>query len=241
MRLVVSGEGPTDIGSMRPGIDEHEFVPGPMLEIVDALLEDDARVGYSLLDSFRRGDDCIVYVSKSDLAAHGRSGPTLLPGVKFGRDTAFFVRNAQCLGLLAKTDGERSERTNIAVLFRDSDGTRSVPQRNWREKFDSIVRGFQLVDFNRGVPMVPRPKSEAWLICGLKAQPYAHCDALESESGNDGSPRSLKKQLAEIIQGDHGANVQAEWVRTRRVDPMQIDMPSFNAFKAELARAVGHL
>jgi hypothetical protein len=95
-----------------------------------------------------------------------------------------------------------------------------------------------MVECDTGVPMVPRPKSEAWLLCALRAPGYANCAPLEEASGNDASPNSLKKQLAARCGGaDPTADQQADWVMTGVVDSLRIDMPSFNAFKQALHTA----
>jgi len=235
MRLLLSGEGPTDIGATRLTAQGPQFVPGPMAWFVDRLLE--PRLGYSLLEQHEGAAECVRHVHESELAAGAKPGSPLLPGVRFGKGTAFFTRNAQVLGLMAQQDAKATEQPVIAVLFRDGDGTRSVPKDQWQQKFDSIARGFELVEFDAGVPMVPRPKSEAWLICALKTPPYQHCDALEDSSGNDGSPHALKPRLAALHGSEPGADIQAEWVRTGRVDPAAIAMPSCDAFRAALDRA----
>ena len=235
MRLWLSGEGPTDLGTMRPGLAGGEFMPGPMAVIVDHLAE--TRVGYSLLDSHQAGGDCIHYVPETELAQAGKKGPLLLPGVKFGKHNTYFTRNAQVLGRMAKSDALSSGQPTAAVLFRDSDGTRSVAKSQWQEKFDSIKRGFAIVDYLCGVPMVPRPKSEARLLCALRPPAYADCSQLEEASGNDDSSNDLKSQLAALM-GPAGAQAQAQWVRDGRVDVERIDMPSFNAFRSELKRAL---
>jgi hypothetical protein len=206
-----------------------------MAVIVDHLAE--ARVGYSLLETHQAGGDCIRYVRETELAQAGKKGPLLLPGVKFGKHNTYFTRNAQVLGQLAKSDALLSGRPTAAILFRDGDGTRSVPKSQWQEKFDSIKRGFEIVEYLCGVPMVPRPKSEAWLLCALRPPAYADCAQLEDASGNDASPNSLKHQL-EKVAGEIGADGQAHWVRERAVDVQRIDMPSFNAFRSELERAL---
>lgn len=235
MRLLLSGEGPTDIGSTRPTAEGAEFMPGPMAWFVDRLLG--ARLGYSILELHESGADCVRHVHEAELSAGARTGSTLLPGVRFGKGTAFFTRNAQVLGLMAQQDAEAMGQPVIAVLFRDSDGTRSVPRKQWQQKVDSIERGFELVDFGSGVPMVPRPKSEAWLICALKTPPYQHCEALEDSPGNDGSPNALKARLAALQGREPGTAEQVDWVRSGRIDPAAIDMPSCEAFRMALGRA----
>ncbi len=83
--------------------------------------------------------------------------------------------------------------------------------------------------------MIPKPKSEAWLLCALKQnQPYQHCDAIENESGNDRSPNSLKQQLRDVLGQDVTRKLLADKVRSREVNLFRIDMPSFLAFKERL-------
>lgn len=237
MRLLLSGEGPTDLGHQRPNEGGTEFVPGPMAWVVDKVLERH-HTRYSMLESHLVGGDCVTHVHETELGAMGKRGSPLLPGVKFGKGTAFFTRNAQVLGLKAKQIAAEERRPVLAVLFRDGDGARATPAREWQDKVDSMHRGFELVEFGCGVPMVPRPKSEAWLLCALRTPAYANCTALEDASGNDASPNSLKRQLAALCDGeDPSADQQAEWIETGAIDPLLIDMPSFNAFKQALHTA----
>lgn len=237
MRLLLSGEGPTDLGHERPTEGGMEFVPGPMAWVVDKVLERH-HTQYSLLDIHLAGGDCVTHVHETALAAMGKQGSPLFPGVKFGKGMAFFTRNAQVLGLLAKQTSVQEQQPVVAVLFRDGDGVRSTPAGEWQAKVDSMHRGFALVECDTGVPMVPRPKSEAWLVCALRPPGYVNCAPLEDASGNDASPNSLKKQLAALSGGtDPSADEQADWVVTGAVDPLRIDMPSFNAFKQALHTA----
>lgn len=235
MRIWLSGEGPSDLGAMRPALAGHEFLPGPMAVMVDHVTQ--ARVGFSFLDTHQAGGDCVRYVSNTELAQAGKQGPLLLPGVRFGKHNSFFTKNSQVLALMAKRDTATSGQPTVAVLFRDGDGTQSMPKSQWEEKFDSIKRGFKLVDYACGVPMVPRPKSEAWLLCAIRPPAYEHCAHLEEASGNDNSPNDLKSQLAALM-GLAGAQAQAQWVLDGHVDIGRIDMPSFNAFRSELDRAL---
>lgn len=237
MRLLLSGEGSTDLGHERPAVGGMTFVPGPMAWVVDKVLERH-HAGYSLLDAHQAGGDCITHVNETALAALGKPGSPLFPGVKFGKGTAFFTRNAQALGLLAKQTSAHEGQPVLAVLFRDGDGVSATPAGEWQKKVDSMHRGFAMVECATGVPMVPRPKSEAWLLCALRAPGYANCAPLEDASGNDASPNSLKKQLAALCGGaDPSADLQADWVVTGVVDPLRIDMPSFNIFKQALHTA----
>ena len=59
MKLVLSGEGATDLGAIQVGTNGENFVPGPMALIVDKLLERH-HTAFSLIDNHDAGGDCIV-------------------------------------------------------------------------------------------------------------------------------------------------------------------------------------
>ncbi len=239
MILMLSGEGKSDIGHRVPGESGMVYEPGPMTWIVDRLAE--KCIHYSLLDLQDQDPECVRFVSESELTEQDRPGPMLMRGLKRGRETGLFTRNAQILGRLAKNLERNRQEDVIAVLFRDADKTNACNADTWEEKRQSIENGFALAEFRNGVPMMPRPKSEAWLLCALKNPPYQHCNALEEASGNDDSPRSLKKQLVAVMGHDPTAQEQTDWVRTGRIDPEKITMPSFTAFRKALERALDNV
>lgn len=239
MRLLLSGEGPTDMGTLRPGDSGREFLPGPMAWVVDRTLE--AWLGYSLLERRENDPDAVGFVSKSELESDAKASrpgkPRALRGLKSETGTLYFRRNAELMGRRALRESTSTARPVITVLFRDGDGTRSCPRNEWQQKLKSMEDGFRIAGCLTGVPMLPRPKSEAWLLCALKAQPYQHCAALEDASGNDNSPNSLKTQLDALIGHTAGAEEQAQWVRDGRVDPNRLDLPSFLTFRRHLEAA----
>lgn len=237
MMLLLSGEGPTDIGVCRDGgapCDADRFQPGPMAVIVDQLAE--REVGYSLMDNF------VHFVGENEVTRRSKrlSIPRSprLSGSKNAKDTAYFHKNAMALGRIARDLETKRELPVVAVLFRDADGSNTSTRGSWRKKFDSMEKGFRDAEYGRGVPMVPNPKSEAWLLCALKEQAYQACESLEHESGNDASPNSLKDRLARIMGHQPNADELADWVRIGRIDPERIDMPSFTAFRHSLERAI---
>lgn len=237
MILMLSGEGKTDMGQMKPTGTGNLFAPGPMAWITDRLIKN--RLHFSPLELYEAGGDTICFVCKADLDNKGnRSKTTFLPGYKYGKGNAFYAPNAQTLGLLALKLQQDKNEPVVAVLFRDTDNTNSAPRTIRKVKVGSMRRGFAAVDFPYGVPMMPQPISEAWLICALKENPYCHCDSLEKESGNDNSPNQLKKRLEKLAGHNPAAEEQAEWVRTGKVDPERIDMPSYTEFRDELSRVL---
>jgi hypothetical protein len=234
MKLMLSGEGPTDIGTTRLISGGAEFVPGPMTEIIDWLVDD--QLQFSPLELDEQGAQCVRHLTEGELAyAKVPPRPRLLPGSVRAKGEAGTTAHAYALGCLARATAAAAQEPVVAVLFRDSDGTRSAPKGLWQGKVDAIEQGFELARFDAGVAMVPRPKSEAWLLCALKPNPYQHCTALELSPGNDRSPNALKPQLAtQMNVVDPTGDEQADWVRTKLVDPTRIDMPSFNVFAARL-------
>ena len=239
MILMLSGEGKSDIGHMVPGDSGKKFEPGPMAWIVDRIAE--RRLDYSLLELQQGGAETVEFISESQLAEQDRPGPRLLTGLKRGKNTGLFTRNAQILGRLAK-DLERARQDDvIAVLFRDADSTHTCNAPQWQQKVESMENGFALAEFGNGVPMVPRPKSEAWLLCAMKNPPYQHCNVLEDEPGNDNSPQALKLQLETVVGHNLSAQEQADWVRECRVEPEKITMPSFQRFREALDRALDNV
>lgn len=239
MILVLSGEGPTDLGSQRPGQTGREFVPGPMSWVVDKLLEQPGKLEYSILELHAGGGDCVYFVDKAELAALRPQRPIFFPRGENKNRNLFFFKSAFLLGRHAKAVAHSRNAPVIAVFFRDADGTRSTPRTDWEEKFASMRSGFGAADFPSGVPMVPCPKSEAWMLCGLVkvGDPGKDCNWLEDEPGNDASPNSLKARLAQLLEYEPSAEQQAELVRNTKFDANLIDLPSFMAFREELDRA----
>lgn len=230
MRLLISGEGPSDIGTCNnaQGVCmDGAFSPGPMTTWLNRLWQ--ALLNYDLLTV----PEAVVFVSEKTLAQEAKqSGKRMQPlrGKHKPAETGLYFGNAKQLGLIAKKLLQMSETPLMAVLFRDTDGTRSAPGQHWQTKWDSIVSGFRAADFDFGVPMLPKPKSEAWLLCATKEGNHSHA-ALEDISGNDDSPTSAKDQLDQVF-GEHQSAAQlADWCQTNPVDWSNLmTMPSFKAF-----------
>ena len=85
--------------------------------------------------------------------------------------------------------------------------------------------------------MIPMPKSEAWLICAWKKNPYQGCQALEGRSGNDKSPNSLKRELSRLLDDDVGPASLCQKIE-QSFDASSVDMTSFKAFKERLEEVI---
>ena len=244
MILLVSGEGPTDIGatqSQQCPTPTVEVAWGPMGMMINKLVEP------IWWDNAPIDTGSMRFVSEFSLASYQNESKSAnrkklaLPGLNRSQETAFFYQNARALARMAKTTSEKEKCRVGAVLFRDADRTRGARRTLREDKVRSIEDGFSSEQFDLGVPMVPKPKSEAWLLCALQEQPYKNCARLEGLSGNDNSPNPAKALLDEAL-GSHGqAGDLADFVSDGRVDVQRIEMPSFNEFRermVEVAKAM---
>lgn len=230
MKLLISGEGPSDIGACKnaQGVCmDDAFSPGPMAIWLERLWE--ALLGYELLNML----EAVVYVSETNLDQSAKHAPGRMQAIRGKNkqaETTLHFSNAKHLGLMAKKMILDGDVPVMAVLFRDTDGTRTAPGQLWQSKWDSMLAGFKAAEFDFGVPMVPKPKSEAWLLCATQQGNHSHA-ALEGISGNDKSPNSAKVQLDQFF-GEHQSAAQlADWCQTNPVDWSKLmTMPSFKAF-----------
>lgn len=202
MIIVLSGEGPTDLGccdGYTTICSSDSYKPGPFAIIVDKLIE--GIFNYSPLEC-----GAVHFVPRRELARIAaeviRMPPKSLrlPGHEKNKGNNFFVRNAQALAIASKTIAQNAANEPIvAVLYRDSDNTNSTPRTEWREKFDSIVQGFEIQDFRYGIPMVAKPIGEAWMISGFMRHTSKQSLELETESSNPNSLNPIKERLDEIL------------------------------------------
>jgi hypothetical protein len=216
MFLVVSGEGATDMGTVD--------ALGPLARFVDQWIE--RRLGYSLVDA-----GAVELIPETVLNVQSKQlKPRSKRGKKTPSETRFFYKNARALARVADQLRHENADDVVAVLFRDADGSASAGRGEWSAKHDSILKGFEDEAFDHGVPMVPKPKSEAWILCAL-ARGYQNCDQLEQASGNDRSPNALKKQLEGLLGQPANRNLLLEKIESGELEMSRITMPSLVAFK----------
>jgi hypothetical protein len=239
MYFLFSGEGPTDLGlcgNMANACECRAYNHGPMTIIADQIVE--RKCGHSFLQGMRYG-----YVSKHELVKRAKQlkankKAVRIPGKRQPIETRYFFNNARALAKIALQRQQKVKDDVVAVLFRDSDGTASAGRGLWADKRKSMIDGFNAEEFPRGVPMIPKPKSEAWIICAMKSNPYQACQALESRSGNDNSPNSLKGELEGILGEAATRDKLNSLVIDRTIDISRIDMQSLEAFRKRLEEVI---
>jgi hypothetical protein len=232
MIIVLSGEGPSDLG-----IDK----PGPVAFLLDQLIA--RRIGYSPIEL----QGSVRFVRKSELAAIAKERLAKIPlrgkkadNTSLPQGTRFFFQNARALANWIHAN-ELSTHS-IAFLFRDADGAASTPRREWAEKRDSVINGFKYEKYTLGVAVIPNPKSEAWFLCAIQNE-YQNCQKIEeTSSGNDQSPANLKAQLANSINGKYSLQSNTETlislVREGSIDIEKISMKSLNLLKEDCHAAI---
>jgi len=235
MIIVLSGEGPSDLG-----IDK----PGPVAFLLGQLIT--RRIGYSPFEL--QGSVRFVHKSELSAIAKERLARTPLRGKKadnriLPQGTRFFFQNARALAKWIH-DNELSTHS-IAFLFRDADGTASTPRREWAEKRDSVINGFKFENYSLGVAVIPNPKSEAWFLCAIQNE-YQNCQKIEdSSSGNDRSPANLKAQLDNSIRVKYSLQSNTatlvSLVQEGRIDIERICMTSLTLVKEDCHAAIDQI
>lgn len=217
------GEGASDLGYSKDN-------PGPLVHALDCLAKEKTDVPFEY-----------DYVSDDDLKeATKNSFPKkmLYRGKKRTYPNLIFIqRTAEGLGSIArKTDNCGS------VFFHDCDFTRSEvksPDDYYRQMVVSIENGFAQADYHNGVAMVPKPRSESWLLCRYQETPYHNCKRFEDLPGNDASEKSGKKKLAEFFHCPE--NQIYERINADDIEWNRIDAPSFVFFKNRFQHVVERL
>ena len=237
--VVLSGEGPTDMGRCRGPVDcctGEAFEAGPLAVIVDRVLA--ATLDYRPLQVHPQG---VHFIGKARVMQRARDGAQrrgfAFIGKKRGQETGYFYLAAWMLGELALELEAAYTDSSIAVLHRDSDDRADGPNDLWERKFKSMLDGFTRAGHMHGVPMLPRPISESWLLCAARPG-LANCAALEDEAASDNAPRPLKVQLAEALGEHRGAQALAEWIDVAFDAEKMATMPSFARFHEVLNGAV---
>lgn len=239
MLLLLSGEAASDMGAVHAGSDGSPvFEAGPLALVVDGIIEEILNFSPLSCDRARY----VTRVQLSRVAKSMNSKPRLvIPGVKRPAGNAGDYLQAYALAVEALRMEVEEGDSVIAVLFKDSDGTRSDRRTRWNDLVAAMEAAFVTAGYSRGVAMVARPKQEAWFICAVKDNPYVNCAVLEDESGNDNSPNALKAQLAELLGAPVAKEVLVDLVRSGRFDAQRIEMPSFERFMQSIQSALAEV
>lgn len=177
---------------------------------------------------FQSPNNWITCISGNELARQAKGVRKHRPSTKLKKGFVEHANRATTMAGYAKDNGHQ-----LAFYFHDTD------KCDFDDLHQSIMLGFNGIEGVHGIPMIPKPTSEAWLICSQKQDPYAHCTALEIElSGNDAASdeNAPKKVLARLLGQE--ATTEQQYEMVAGIDITRIDMPSYNQFKTDLTTAI---
>ena len=240
--LLVFGEGPTDMGRSRnaqPYAHGDDLEVGPMLRLAyRLLLRHLPDWNTDLFDIQQEHSIPSILVAAAEMTAQVKRGAKKFPSKKTKSGYLIHSKRAAVLGQLAQqTDSQTTAQ--LAIYFHDTDGTNSEPH-NPQELVQAVNEGFRASGFaKQGIAMIPKPTSEAWLICSCKPDAYQHCSLLETQlSGNDRSPERAPKQ----VLGQHLGNTDYHrgdlWQVVNAINLDRMDMPTFNQLRADLCQGI---
>lgn len=231
MYFLFSGEGATDLGEgLIPDVCEGEnYRIGPLVYFVDKIVFN--KYKFSLLET-----PCFGFVSKQTLKERFDkrkfSKKFRFPrgDIEHERGTKYFRNNARALAVIAKELAEQKKDDVVAIFFRDSD----TPDSNERKKKkDSILNGFMDEKFTRGVPMMPKPVSEAWLLCAIYRKKNANLDYsyLEDQKYGYRAEHELKYDLEDEIGGVPSRELLTDKIKNGEIQFALINLNSFVEFQ----------
>jgi len=234
MFFLFSGEGSTDFGTCSHPeriCNGSDYLYGPLAVVIDQIVE--SKYTYSLLDSTVFG-----FVSRRLLVEHAenelRPKPKSIryPNKRVKKETGYFYRNARALAQIAIQYGHKiNENAVVSVLYRDGD--KPNERGTWEDKREAILNGFRAENYFRGVPMIPKSVSEAWMLCAIykKRTPSQDCKFLEDETHGPGNRHQLKDQLDNELGEMACREMLCDRIKSGEIDFSLVDLDSYVEFK----------
>ena len=222
MRFFIAGEGPSDL------CDKTTGKPGLLLQALRQLAE-----AMNLGESPEFVGVSQMELSVSSGRAKREPRQMFLRGNKrMDGELSAIGRRAEALARHVNERVEEGEECG-AVLFTDCDFTnRSVnqPDTYHAQVIIAIEGGFAVVDgFRNGVAMVPKMRSESWVLCKYQDIPYAPGNKFEALPANDHSPNCAKKVLAQFLELP--VDEMYECICDDDIDWTKISCSSYNFFR----------
>ncbi|WP_305455458.1 hypothetical protein [Photobacterium leiognathi] len=233
--ILVTGEGSSDMGGSNNGhsiSSGASYNLGPMALLAVRLLRNILPTWNEEYLDFQSPNNWMTCISGNELANQTKTLSKYRPSKKIQKGYSEHANRAFAMANYAQQHGHQ-----LAIYFHDTD------KGDFDALRDALRLGFSSVENVQSVPMLPKPTSEAWLICGRKRDPYAHCTALETQlSGNDAASahNAPKKVLGQLLGLKAGAEptTEQQYAEAEVVDIACINMPSYNQFKTDLTTAI---
>ena len=208
IEIVISGEGNSDVGHR--DMRSSQFVWGPITHLT-----------HNILYFFHKYDVQFHFRPRYELKRY----PITLKGKKKKEKLSAGKGHSNLAYKLACIAQEKD--AHLAILMRDADN------RTFKEVYEEIEGGFEAAKFERGVPAVPVPKSEAWLICCLDPHRSLKIEYEEKE---------MKELLEEVLLEKGLEHDNDTWCATAiECDVEKIQAPSFRQYIDDLKQATEYL
>lgn len=192
--FIFCGEGSTDLY-----YNEIYQKQGPLKDCVD-----------QLLDFFWDNRNCIQFkqVSRPEVSQSIKGKPEKKTYIARGAKNKF--SDHHFISASAKYLAQKAEETAMendephkwgVIYFHDLDAnTKATVDEIYNASMNAMNEGFDSVSFPHGVPMIPKTRSESWLLCLLDPDGGANKKYFENLPMSDTSPNSGKKVLATMLK-----------------------------------------
>ena len=226
--FILCGEGSTDLY-----FNEIDQKQGPLKDGVD-----------QLLDFFWDNRNYIQFkqVSRPEVSQSIKGKPEKKTAIVRGAKNKFpdhrsIAASAKCLAQKAEeTAMENDEPHKWGVIyFHDLDAnTKASVDEIYNASMKAMNEGFESASFPHGVPMIPKTRSESWLLCLLDPDGGANAKYFEDLPMSDRSPNSGKKVLATLLKVSEDESYTIVEERRDSFDWTRLQAPSFLVFRDRL-------
>lgn len=226
--FILCGEGPTDLY-----YNEIDRKQGPLKDCVDRLL--DFFWDYRNYLQFKQ-------VSRTEISLSDKGKPEKKTSIVRGNKNKFpnhhfIVASAKCLAQKAEeTAMENDEPHKWGVIyFHDLDAnTNASVDEIYNASMNAMNEGFDSASFPHGVPMIPKTRSESWLLCLLDSDGGRNAKYFEDLPMSDKSPNSGKKVLAALLKVSENESYSRIEEKRDTFDWTSLQAPSFLVFRDRL-------
>ena len=229
--FVLCGEGPTDLF-----YDAEHQCQGPLKDSVDQLL-------LHFWDS--ESHFHFKQVSRGELSVSvGKGKPEKKSAIVRGAKNKFPERRwimvtAKCLAEKAMALTSQADNTDLSdwgvIYFHDLDKpSGSDIDSAYADYIAAMHDGFDSVSFKYGVPMIPKTRSESWILCVLNPEKCKENKYYENLPMSDKSPKAGQIVLAQEQKTSKRGSYKQIGRKYNQFDWISLESPSFVFFKNRL-------
>ena len=226
--FILCGEGPTDLY-----YNEIDQKQGPLKDGVD-----------KLLDFFwdRRNYLQFKQVSRTEISLSDKGKPEKKTSIVRGAKNKFpnhhfIAASAKCLAQKAEETAMENDEPHKwgVIFFHDLDAnTKASVDEIYNASMKAMNDGFDSASFPHGVPMIPKTRSESWLLCLLDSDGGVNKRYFEDLPMSDKSPNSGKKVLAAVLEVSEDESYSRIEEKRDTFDWTGLQAPSFLVFRDRL-------